>query len=94
MFTKFFKGFFFHKVTININTYLDLLQLYAEPQTENLKLHFLLQQNRALLSLRFTGMGVTAGEICSKMDWQRRLTSLAALFSGHNTTGLLHVGLC
>lgn len=58
--TKFFQGFFFHKVTININTYLDKLQLCAEPQTEHLKLHFLLQQDGALPSLGFTSMGVTA----------------------------------
>jgi len=58
--TKFFQGFFFHKVTINISTYLDMLQLYAKPQTEHLKLHFLLQQDRALPSLGFTSLGVTA----------------------------------
>jgi len=58
--TKFFQGFFFHKVIINISTYLGMLQLYAEPQTEHLKLHFLLQQDRALPSMGVTSMGVTA----------------------------------
>jgi len=57
---KFFQGFIFHKVTININTYLDMLQLYAETQTEHLKLHFLLQQDGAFPSLGFTSMDVTA----------------------------------
>ena len=32
--TKFIQGFSFHKVAININTYLDMLQLCAEPQTK------------------------------------------------------------
>jgi hypothetical protein len=60
VYTKFFQVFFFQKVTININNYLDMLQIYAVPQTEHLKLHIILQPDGALPSLGFTSMGVTA----------------------------------
>jgi hypothetical protein len=71
--TKFFQGFFFHKVTINISTYLDMLQLYAEPQTEHLKQHFLLQQDRALTLIGVYQFGCN----CMRNLWQDGLAEKA-----------------
>jgi hypothetical protein len=49
VYTKFFQVFFLHEVTINMNNYLDKLQLFAVPQTEHLKLHIILHQDGGLL---------------------------------------------
>jgi hypothetical protein len=37
--------FFFQEQTINMNTYLDMLQLYAVAQIEHLQPHIILQQD-------------------------------------------------
>jgi hypothetical protein len=39
--------FFFQEQTINMNTYLDMLELYAVPQIEHLQPHIILQQDGA-----------------------------------------------
>jgi len=44
-------------------------------------------------SLLYTSTEAPGREIYLKMDWQERPTVLASLFSGPNTTGLVHVGL-
>jgi hypothetical protein len=35
---------FFQEQTINVNTYLDMMQLYAVPQIEHLQPHTILEQ--------------------------------------------------
>jgi hypothetical protein len=50
-------NFLFQKSTINRNTYLDMLQLYAVPHTEKLQPHIILQRDcapiRAYLDKKF-----------------------------------------